>query len=285
MREPSDAADPNSVEGVPPEEPSGGKSTPRVLAATLPCENCGRPTVHRIVRWDPKSLPRGKRASGIARCRECGWTHRFDLAPTTETEVDQIVSRRSTSTRERVRLPAAARVAVGGLVPGSDPSLKIRRIDLRSGTSAQSALAREVATLWVTVDEGLRVAVSILEGPRTRATRWSVEPDVVVSVGDEVEVDGVPIRVVALRAAGHTWRRFGDHFRAGELERLYGRRTVSPPAGRSDWSRGRGRPSSRTSSFSRSSRSRSGPGERRTRIVPFDRSAAGGATVHKLSPR
>lgn len=269
---------------TPAEESPGTKGSPPVHAATLLCENCGRSTVHRILRWDPRSFPHGKRTQGVARCRECGWTHPFDLARRPEVEVTEIVSKRSVSTRERVRLATLARLAVGDTVPGSAPPLRVRRIELKSGGAASEARAGDVATLWVTADEGLSVPVSILEGARTRPARWAVAPDVTVAVGAEVRVEGSPIEVVAIRAAGRTWRHPGDQFQAGEVQRVYGRRTVSPPAGRSDWRRGRGRPSSRTSSFSRSSRSRSGPGVRSTRRVPRARTASGGAAHQSVSP-
>lgn len=276
--------EPTAADSNPSADTSGTTTPPRLLAATLVCENCGRSNVHRILRWDPGSFPRGRRVSGIARCRECEWTHPFEMTRPVECEVDQIVSKGSVSSRERIRLPALAKLAVGGSVPGADRPLRIRRIDVRSGDPARTALAREVTTLWATLDEDPSVAVSIVEGARTRTTRWSVGPDVVLGVGDEVRIDGSTIEIVALRAIGHTWRRAGDRFRAVEVQRLYGRRTVSPPAGRSDWSRGRGRPSSRTSSFSRSSRSRSGPGVSTTRRAPRARMASGGAILHSWSP-
>jgi len=257
---------------------------PRVLSATLPCENCGHATVHRVLRWDPKSFPKGARTRGVARCRTCGWTHPFEVVREVRVSVPLIVSRRSESVRETTQFPPDARLSVGEVLPGTDPPLLVRRIDLWSGDSARQAHARDVATLWASVNEGLSIPVSIIEGAHTRPAKWTVDPQFVVTVGDHLEVDGTRIVVVALRAAGHTWRRLEDRFRAEQVQRVYGRRMVSPPAGRSDWSRGRGRPSSRTSSFSRSSRSRSGPGVRRTRTVPRARIASGGAAHQSASP-
>lgn len=246
----------------------GPAAPPRVLAATLVCENCGRPTLHKILRWDPRSYPKGERSKGIARCRVCGWTHPFDLAPPAEVEVSVVVSRRSTSVHERLRLSPTESVEVGSTLPRSEPPLRVRRIDLRSGESAVRSLARDIGTLWVAVDEGLLVPVSIIEGARTRTTRWNADPGTEVVVGDRTTFDGLSVEVIALRAHGHTWRRPGDRFRASELQRIYGRRTAIPPAGRRDWSIGRERPRSRTRSFSRSSLSRSGPGVKRNRTSP-----------------
>ncbi len=271
----------------PTESPIRPESPPaptRLLAASLVCENCGRSTPHRVLRWDRTSFARGNAASGVARCRECHLTHRFESVSPAEAEVDRIVSRGPVSSRERVRLPAAAMLEVDTDLPASDPPLLVHRIDLRSGAPVRRAPARAVRTVWVTPHLDPSVPVSILEGGRTRPARWTAPPEVAIGVGEEVEVDGASVRVIAIRARGQTWRHLGDRFRADEVQRLYGRRIASPPAGRSDWRRGREIPRSRTSSASRSDRSRSGPGVRRTRSVPRRRTASGGATVHKVSP-
>lgn len=269
---------------TPRAQSDGTVASPRLLAATLECANCGRPTSHRILRWDRKGFPNGRRTSGISKCRVCGWTHPFDLVRANDIEIERIVSTGSVSSREKIRLAPGDTLVVGQRCPGADPPLRIRRIDLCAGGSALEAQAIDVATLWVVPDAPPSVPVSILEGARTRTTRWQPDPQLVVEVGGQVLLEEVLLRVTALRARGRTWRRPGDRFRAAEVQRVYGRRMMSPPAGRRAWSRGRESPSSRTSSFSRSARSRSGPGVRRYRTVPRTRNADGGATVHSDSP-
>jgi len=250
-------------------EPTAEVSTPvgpgRVHAARLRCENCGRVTDHRIVRWDPRSGGPGRHWSGVARCRACGWTHPFEVVPVARTEVDLIVSRGETSERRRVRLPASGTLTVGSRIPGARPPLEIRKITGRSGETVREAPVAEVGTVWAVPPLELRLAVSVVDGERTRSFRWVVRPDTVVEVGTRFEGEGGAVWVVAVRARGRTWRREGDRFPAREVQRLYGRRTVIPPAGRSDWRSGRAMPRSRQSSTSRSDRSRSSPGVSRTR--------------------
>jgi uncharacterized Zn finger protein len=256
----------------------------RLQAASLPCENCGRTTAHRILRWDP----RGDRArgplAGVARCQECRWTHRFTQLEPRAVEVALVVSEGPRSTRRRVRLPALRRLQVGSGVPGESGRLRIRRIDTRAGESVASATTNETATIWVTSEGETAVPVSVVERARTRAVRWVVPSETQVAVGEEVEVDGSALTVVALRARGHTWRRPGDRFEANEVQRLYGRRREMPPAGSNDSRRVRVRASSAASSASRALRSRSGPGTRTARTVPRDRIADGGAAVQSASP-
>lgn len=90
-----------------------------------------------------------------------------------------------------------------------------------------------------------------------------VPPDTPIEVGASLQLEERTVTVVGIRAKGSTWRRPGDRFVAGEVMRVYARREAMPPAGRSDWSRSREMPSSRTSSTSMSFRRRSSPGVRR----------------------
>ncbi len=266
-------------------EEDGSSPTPRLLAAGLFCENCGERTGHRILRLDPRSDAATGQVRGIARCRVCRFTHPFEEVSPPPVQVSTIVSEGATSRPTRMLVPAGARLAVGELVPDSDPPMKIHRIDTTRQERVRGAGARDVSTLWVTPDVGAVLPVSITGGRRTEATRVVLPPETEVAVGEPLRLSGGPLRIVALRARGHTWRRAGDRFTAAEVQRVYVRRTESPPAGRSAWRSDREIPSSRASSTSRSARSRSGPGVRRKRTVPRDRSADGGATVQSVAPR
>jgi len=259
--------------------------SPRVFAATLFCEMCNGLTPHRILRMDPTRRSGTGPVGGTARCRVCQWTHRFESRSPERVEVAQIVSAGRTSARSRVQLPAHIQVEVGSAVPGTDEPYRVRRIDTNDGRRVISASTDDVATLWVVRDEGAVVPVSIVEGRFTRAVRLVVPRGTVFAVGTRVTAQGTPLDIVALRARGRTWRLDGDAFPAEEVQRVYGRRTERPPAGSRDWSRGRDSPSSFESSTSRSARSRSSPGVRRTRTSPSARTAEGGATVHRSSPR
>ena len=265
-----------------PAEPAAGAS--HLLSATLHCDTCGRETPHRILRIVARKAERPGELRGIARCRECRWTHPFEVTGPETVEVAQIVSEGPRSVRTRIVLPRFRRIQVGSGVPDAPESRIVHRIETRDGGSPSEAPAYEIATLWVTRNVGAVVPVSLVEGARTRTFRTTWPPEADLEVGRRVTVEGASVVIVGLRAVGHTWRRPGDRFRALEVQRIYARRTEIPPAGRRDWSRGRAIPSSRTSSTSRSARSRSSPGVSTTRTVPRRRTAAAGAAVHRLSP-
>lgn len=263
------------------EEEPGSPAT-AVHSAEIFCDACGRTTPHRILRVDPRSSSGGVR--GIARCRTCRWTHPFSSAAEPTVTVARILSDGPMSVAGRVTLPARAELEVGSAVPASSPPVRILRIDRKVGGPARSARAEEIATLWVAPDRGALVPVSIVEGRRTRSARLSMPPDRRLGVHGTIEAEGIPLVIVGLRARGRTWKEPGDEFFAREVDRVYARRQLIPPAGRSDWSRSRERPMVRESSTSRSARSRSSPGTRRTRAIPRARRALGGATVQSSSP-
>lgn len=277
-----DAGEPleRSTEG----SPASPLAVEGIHAARLRCDTCGRVTVHRIVHWDARSRRSARVRSGLARCRECGGTRPFEVRAEPSTEIDLIESRGAVSERRRMALPSARRIAVGSTLPGIYPPLTVRRIVRPKGDSVPEARLGEVETVWAVPADELGVRVSIVDGARTRPARWVVPPGETIAVGGRGEVDGVPFEVVALRARGRTWRFPETRFSAREVQRVYARRTVSPPAGRRDWRRGRGIPSSRTSSTSRSDRSRSSPGVNKNRASPRRRTASGGAAVQRTSP-
>jgi len=257
----------------------------RLGAAVLYCENCGTDTVHRILRLAPVRRPTRGHLTGTARCRKCDWTHRFDVVPPANVEIAEVVSDGPKSTHRRVSIPASGRVEVGGRVPGSDEPVQVQRIETRSGRSVSSARPAQIATVWLTRNLGTVVPVSVVEGARTWTDRLILPPHSRLTVGDPLTVQGNALRIVGLRAQGRTWRLPEDGFAAVEVQRVYARRTDSPPAGRRPWSTVRDRPSSRARETSTSDRVRSGPGESRTRSFPRVRRAEGGAAVQSVSPR
>lgn len=258
-----------------------GKAAGPLGSALLYCEPCGTETPHRIFR-----VRRGARAGrgvleGVARCRQCRTTHPFESRPEVRTELTVIVSDGPRSTRERASLPPDAVLRLGAPIPGLEETILVRRLDTRDGKVRSGERVAQVTTVWATRDLGTVVRVSVIEGRLTRPSRIVVPPETSFEVGGEVKVEGEMLTISALRAQGHTWRLPGDRFPAADVQRLYGRRTDRPPAGRSAWSSDRSIPSSRTSSSSRIERSRSSPGVTRQRTTPRARTDASGAAVQR----
>lgn len=271
----------------PPEDSATSRvrrSVPAVHAATLLCENCGKETPHRILRLAPMSARRPGHLSGTARCRTCGFTHRFESVAAPLVEIAEVLSAGPRSEHRRILVASRDRIELGKKVPGSDEQVLVQRIETRGGQSVSSARPEEVATIWAVRDLGAIVPVSVVEGARTWTERLTLPRGSRLAVGEPLSVRGHRLRIVALRARGRTWRLPDDAFVASEVQRVYARRTESPPAGRSPWRRGRGSSNSRERATSTSGRSRSGPGARTTRRLPRDRNADEGATIHRLSP-
>ncbi len=269
-----------------------GEAAPRAVAlhsAEIPCEVCGRSTPHRIVHIDrggKGTLPeRRKTVRGLARCRVCDTTHPFSIpAPPPTVKVTEILSDGVRSQRRLIELPVQRRVQVGTGLPGSEVAVVVRAIDLHDRHRASEARAHEISTVWVERERDPSIPVSIIEGRHTRSIRMPVRKGVSFEVGSVLRIDGVEIRVVRIRARGNNFERPGLPFLSEEIQRLYGRRNVRPPAGSRPWSRERESPDSRASSTSRSARSRSSPGANRNRSSPRARTALSGATDHSSAP-
>lgn len=269
-----------------PQEPPAPARPPgvQVGSGTLYCEACGTETPHRILKLVAGREGTNAPTRGIARCQRCRWTHPFEMAVKRRVAVDVIVSVGARSERHRLEFPLGSSAEVGADLAASAGPLWVRKIEARNGTTPSQASLTDVAVLWVVRGSGSEVPVSIVEGGRTVPSRLATSPDQLLGVGEECTTKDGRVVIVAIRARGHTWHRPGDQFSAKEVTRLYAQRTANPPAGRSDWTSGRGMPSSRASSASRPGRSRSGPGVRMKRTVPRRRTASGGAAVHSVSP-
>jgi uncharacterized Zn finger protein len=270
---------------IAPPAPAAAGDPRAVHSAEIFCDSCGRPTTHRILRLDPPAT-RGTPGTlqGVARCRECRTTHRFRTETPRPLSVDLILSDGPSSRRSTVELPRRLRLSVEEEVPGHPDRLRILRIDDARGRSVASAWSDEVATLWTTSSLGARVPVSIVEGRRTRSLRVEFAPDSPLEVATPVRIEDRDYEVSAVRARGRTWREPGDRFPAREVVRLYVRRTFTPPAGKSAWTRERDSPSSSARAISTDGRSRSSPGATRTLTRPRARRADGGAAHQSSAP-
>lgn len=239
------------------DEPTPGAArSSRLSVAVVYCENCRAETPHRILRLDRTTRLETGHVRGIARCRECRWTHPFESAAAGRVKLTQILSVGRVSERSQIELPAHRSLQVGSGLPGSSGRIRIQRIDTRDGQQVPSASTDDIATVWVVQDVGAIVPVSIVEGRRTRAARLIVPRRTRYAVGDRVTVASIRLEIVALRARGKTWRRPGDAFDAEEVQRVYGRRV---PLGSREPRRPRterGEPVSSGASTSRPGRSR-----------------------------
>lgn len=252
-----------------------------IHSAEVLCDVCGHETPHRVLR---ATRDRDGTVRGTARCQECRFTHPFTARAAKPVSVSAVVSEGPTSVRMVLPLAPDLRVGVGDLLTPSDEPLEIRRIETHHRRDVRWARAHDVATLWLVPRGHARVPISIVEGRRTRSEALVVLPATVLGVGTNLEVGDALLEVVALRARGVTWRRPGDEFPASDVQRLYARRTVMPPAGSRDWSRSRESPRSRESSTSRTGRSRSSPGVNTHRTSPREARAERGATVQRSTP-
>jgi uncharacterized Zn finger protein len=201
---------------------SATPSSARLGRVVLHCEVCAADTIHRVLRVSPRATP--EHLVGTARCAVCHTTHPFELAVPRPVTVTTVLSDGGQSKRSRREFAAEVDFEVGSPLPGEDPRLEIRRIDLHDGARAQSARAGEAATVWLTLRRGDELRVSLIEGRKTTPLLLNCTPDTPFSVGDLLRTAGELLRIHAIRARGQTWDEEGPRFRAAEIDRLYVRR-------------------------------------------------------------
>jgi len=266
-------------------ETAGPRPATGLHAAEIYCDVCGRTTPHRILRVEGGALPgSGGTLQGTARCRECRVVHTFRAEPARSVTVRLVISDGPRSVASTAEIPPGRVLRVGANLPDSDPPRRVLRLDTPRGVRVPEAPVESIATVWVSAGTGLWVPVSIVEGRRTRAARVTAGLDQMFEIGTPLEVEGRSYVIAAMRADGATWHDLGRAFPGRALQRLYVRRTETPPAGRSDWRSERETPRDRASSTSTWGRSRSSPGPTRPRSRPRARRASGGATDHRVSP-
>lgn len=174
------------------------------------------------------------------RCRDCGHVHTTstgDVAP--ETSVRTIVSQDGESVTATVDIPTDALLEVGDrFVVDTDAavySVELTDIEGPDGRRQDRLTADDIETLW-TRDIG-NVAVDVTIHPAdgsdedSRSADHPMPGDGHLAVGEELTVDGEPVRVTGLLLREQsvpegTDRRFdepGDRAMAMDLDRVYAR--------------------------------------------------------------
>ncbi|HEV2448803.1 MAG TPA: HVO_0476 family zinc finger protein [Thermoplasmata archaeon] len=201
------------------EAAAGASGRGAVGRARLRCDFCGRDTDHRILRLNARR--RAGDLEGVARCAVCRSTHPFLQPSPRLRDVAGVLSEGGRSRTVRWSLSEGAELVVDAPLPGPDPTLRVRRIDLRDGRRPHRATAGEVATIWVSRESPTLLRLALVEGRRTIPLEVDLTDGSLVGVGNLLSVNGRSLRVHALRAHGQTWEEGGREFRPVEIDRAY----------------------------------------------------------------
>lgn len=249
-----------------------GASGPPLSVVELSCPLCGETGMHRVLHVRPFRAPRDKPGGGVpslegvARCPSCRGTHPFRVTSTPQVRVRGVLSEGSRSHPFWVERPLGTRFELGESLKVDGRPLRIVRLELNTGASAELAKAESIRALWTIPDDRIWVRLSWPRGAKTLALRHEVDANAHLAVDDLIHVEGKRLVIVGLRVGMKTYDRPGSGAAARDVTRVYVRRAETPPVGRRDWMRSRETPRSRASSFSSSSRSRSSPGLRVQRM-------------------
>ncbi len=191
------------------------------------CPNCGRETVHEVLRVRSGSLERGEI---LVRCTRCGAVHtivRSAEAPR-EREVGITVSWLGESEFRRVTLREDREISVGEVLDVEGVPVRITRIE--AGGPVERARVPEVTAIWGVRYDRVRLKVA-LRGEKIRHYTVLEDPARILRVGDEMEVQGRRGRIKYLKLRDGRRLRRGSA-PAGEVVKVYLDELTGRPPGR-----------------------------------------------------
>jgi len=186
----------------------------------LKCPDCGRETLHEVLKGRGSERGRVLRLSVLVRCPGCGSVRKVDIREEGERPVTAVLSDEGVSSRTTVLLDPASTVELDDiLMVDGVPSL-VTGIEV--GTRRRpKAGASEISVLWLKRYDKVKVRVSINTGRRTASREIWASPQEEFEIGDVVTAGDMKVLVHSINAGGRRIRR--GAVRASEVRRIYGR--------------------------------------------------------------
>lgn len=178
------------------------------------CDVCGEETEHELIRAD----------KNLYRCRLCGSV--VELRPEKEIELRAIISSGATSRRGRIRVKPGDLLETGDeVVVEVDDGFKIGEItslEFRNGSRRNSAIAKDVSTVWLRDVGEVFVKISLHKGAITTPYKLLVSGDTEFEVGEVLEINGKRFRIERMKLInGRLLKKEGDRAEAKEIRRIY----------------------------------------------------------------
>ncbi len=178
------------------------------------CDVCGEETEHELIRAD----------KNLYRCRFCGSV--VELRPEKEVELRAIISSGATSKRGRIRVKPGDLLETGDeLIVEVDDGFKIGEItslEFKNGSRRNSAIAKDVSTVWLRDVGEVFVKISLHKGAITTPYKLLVSGDTEFEVGEVLEINGKRFRIERMKLInGRLLKKEGDRAEAREIRRIY----------------------------------------------------------------
>jgi uncharacterized Zn finger protein len=184
-------------------------------ALYLECETCNEVTLQEVVHGKVS-----KTALEVnVRCRECGTTTQRTIKETQRRKVPVVVSEGAESSRRSLEIEVDDVLCVGDELLVDGIPVQVRAIEVGHEDRVEAAPVAEIETLWTVRFDRIKVRFSVNLGARTK-TSWEVAaPDEEFTIGEMVEVAGVPAVIHRIKAKDSLVRR--GSVEARNISRIY----------------------------------------------------------------
>lgn len=199
---------------------NGGR-IPKVIYTK--CRECCETTKHNVLNGRIVIKKDSVKLIATLQCTSCGSIYNGEFTQERDIEVNTIVSWADQSEKTKIRLMPDADIKIDDIVyDNKGIPLKVRGIE-SNGRRVEKAKAREIDTLWTVRFDKVRVKVSISQGATTSSKTIVVPPDEYFTVGEEIEIDGIPLAISKIKTR-ERMLYVGKGAEAMDIVRIYARR-------------------------------------------------------------
>lgn len=187
------------------------------------CPNCNNNIKHKVLKGRIVIKKDNIKLIGTLECSSCGYIYKAEISQAREIAVNTVVSWCGESEKTRIYLMPDTEIKINDIVFDAEGvPLKVRGIESQ-GRRVKMALARDIDTLWTVRFDKVRVKVSICQGATTTSKTIVVPPDEYFTVGDEIEIDGIPLAISKIKIR-ERMLYVGKGAEAMDIVRIYTRR-------------------------------------------------------------
>ncbi|UCE37507.1 MAG: hypothetical protein JSW00_18965 [Thermoplasmata archaeon] len=188
-------------------------------ALYIECPSCKEETLHRVIKG---SLSEKKEIvlDALVKCSKCGHRHPSIIRTERPVVVPVIVSEQEKSQKNELELPSQENVNIGNEFQLGRGMIKITAIETKFGR-VDSAIGKDVTTLWAKKFDRLKLKISINKGGKTLTrTIWAV-PDEEFFIGDVMRIKGLNFTIHRIKTQDKIIKK--GSVPARNIVRLYGK--------------------------------------------------------------
>lgn len=188
------------------------------------CTLCGEPFPHEVLKG--RNIRKGDQSflDCTIKCNGCNFVHKECIPSLKELTVPLIISDGKESLQTSIRLESEDSLNIGDQLIWDEYPVKITRLELDHQHSVEKCKANQVQTIWSKRYDRVKLGVSLNRGQKTTSMYFWCEPDCEMSVGDNINIDGMDITIIKIKVKKDGKPREGAM--AGEIARLYGRNKI-----------------------------------------------------------